>query len=112
MIRRAIGAAQNHGRIFIFSLTLCSLASAGAVWWYYQRQLTAMEEQVIRELRAVSDNKTKQIATWRGERLGDGHVLLSPAIMGVAEKILSDQARPDDSAHLSELLQRYEDAFL
>jgi len=112
MIRRAIGAAQNHGRIFIFSLTLCSLASAGAVGWYYQRQLTAMEEQVIRELRAVSDNKTKQIANWRSERLGDGHVLLSPAITSVAERILEDQARVDDRAHMLGLLRRYEDAFL
>jgi PAS domain S-box-containing protein len=113
MIGRAMGASsRTHGRILIVSLTLCSLATAAAVWWYYDRQLAAMEDQVIHELRAVSENKTAQVANWRSERLGDGHVLMSSAVMRIAERILAGEANGSDAATLSEVVKRFEDAFL
>ncbi|HUB77339.1 MAG TPA: PAS domain-containing protein [Bryobacteraceae bacterium] len=112
MIERALGAdARAHGRNLILLLTLGSIAMAGAVWWYYHRQLTAMEDQVIQELRAVSDNKTKQIATWRAERVGDGEVLLSAPVISIATKILAGGGSPQDTADLAEGLQRFQDAF-
>jgi PAS domain S-box-containing protein len=111
MIRRAFGGAKGHGRILIALLTLCSLATAGAAWWYYTRQFDAMEAEVIQELRAVSENKAKQIANWRGERLGDGHVLMSSPLMDIAERILSGQGSAFDSETLAEVLRRFEEAF-
>jgi two-component system sensor histidine kinase UhpB len=113
MIARALGTGiQRHGRILIGLLTLCSLATAGAVWWYYNRQLAAMEEQVIHELKSVSDNKVAQIANWRAERVGDGHVLMCTPLIRIAERTLSGKASPSDDATLSEVLQRFEDVFL
>ncbi|MEI9974912.1 MAG: PAS domain-containing protein [Ignavibacteriota bacterium] len=113
MIDRALGGgAQRHGHFLIVSLTLCSLATAGAVWWYYNRQLAAMEDQVIHELRAVSDNKAQQIANWRKERLGNGRVLMSAPLMRIAERTLAGQATSADTATLGEVLQRFEDVFL
>jgi two-component system sensor histidine kinase UhpB len=113
MIGRELGAgAKTHGRILIVSLTVCSLATAGAVWWYYTRQLAAMEDAVVQELRAVSDNKSKQIANWRSERLGDGHVLLSSPLIRIAERTLAGQGSASDSATLAEVLKRFEEAFL
>jgi two-component system, NarL family, sensor histidine kinase UhpB len=113
MIGRSLGVlTQDHGRILLISLTLCSLATAGAVWWYYERQLAAMEDQVINELRAVSDNKAKQIVNWRNERLGDAHILMAPPIMQTAEKILSGRGDANDSAALGEVLRSVEEAFL
>jgi len=113
MIRRTLGAvAKTHGRILIVSLTLCSLATAGAVWWYYNRQRAAMEEQVIQVLRAVSDNKTKQVVNWRSERLGDGHVLMSPPINRTAERLLAGRGTAAEYVNLEEVLRRLEGAFL
>ena len=113
MIGRSLGAlAQDHGRILLFSLTLCSLATAGAAWWYYERQLGAMEDQVINELRAVSDNKAKQIVNWRSERLGDAHLLMAAPVMRIAERILSGRADANDAAVFGEVLHRAEEAFL
>ena len=113
MISRALGTGvQRHGRILIGLLTLCSLATAGAAWWYYQRQLAATEEQIIHELKSVSDNKVAQIANWRAERSGDGHVLMSSPLIRIAERTLSSKASDSDAATLSEVLQRFEDVFL
>jgi two-component system sensor histidine kinase UhpB len=105
-------SARTHGRILIVSLTVCSLATAGAAWWYYNRQLAAMEDQVIHELRAVSDNKTQQIVNWRSERLGDGHVLMSSPLIHIAERALAGAASAFDTATLNEVLERFEDVFL
>ena len=113
MIARALGTGvQTHGRILIGLLTLCSLATAGAVWWYYKRQLATMEEQVIHELKSVSDNKVAQVANWRAERAGDGHVLMCSPLIRIAERTLSGKASTADAATLSEVLQRFEDVFL
>ncbi len=112
MIRKALGAvARDYRLTLIVSLTVCSLASAGAVWWYYSRQLAAMEEQVTRELSTVSENKSKQIINWRSERLGDGHVLLVPPVVDAGERILTGQGRASDPPLLAEVLQRFEEAF-
>jgi two-component system sensor histidine kinase UhpB len=112
MIARAFGGAKAHGRILIASLTLGSLATAAAAWWYYTRQLAAMEEEVIHELRAVSDNKTKQIANWRSERLGDGHVLMSSPLARIGDRILAGEGTASDTATMSEVTKRFEEAFL
>jgi two-component system sensor histidine kinase UhpB len=113
MIRKAPGAVtRDYGLTLIISLTVCFLAGACAVWWYYTRQLAAMEEQVTRELTAVSENKVKQIVNWRNERLGDGHVLLVPPVVDASERIISGTGKASDSTLLAEVSQRFEEAFL
>lgn len=108
----AKGVGKTQGRILVASLTLGSLATAGAVWWYYTRQFAAMEEEVVQELTAVSDNKTRQIANWRSERLGDGHVLMGAPVMGVAGRLLSGHGTAADLPALADVLKRLEEAFL
>jgi hypothetical protein len=83
------GGAKTQGRVLIASLTLGSLATAGAVWWYYTRQLAALEDAAVQELTAVCDSKARQIANWRGERLGDGHVQMASPVVGMAGRVLS-----------------------
>lgn len=115
MTRRKVpvaGGAKTHGRILIASLTLGSLATAGAVWWYYTRQLAAMEEAVVRELTAVSDTKTRQIANWRTERLGDGHVQMASTTMRIAERLLAGRGTAGDAGDLREIMRRLQEAFL
>jgi len=109
---RERAGAKTHGRILIASLTLGSVATAGAAWWYYTRQLGAMEEAVVQELRAVSDNKSKQIANWRSERLGDGHGLQSAPVMRIADRLLSGRGAASDASDMAGVMRRYEEAFL
>jgi PAS domain S-box-containing protein len=82
------------------------------VWWYYTRQLAAMEEEVVHELTAVSESKTRQVANWRSERLGDGHALLASPVMADAERLLAGRAQPSDLAHLQSTFRGLEEAFL
>jgi len=105
-------SAKTHGRILIGALILGSLATAGAVWWYYTRQTAAMEEAVVQELSAVCDSKTWQIAHWRSEQLVDGRVQMSWPVIGIAGRILSG-TRPDaGQPGLHDILTRLQAAFL
>jgi two-component system, NarL family, sensor histidine kinase UhpB len=100
----AHGGVKTQGRILIASLTLGSLATAGAVWWYYTRQVGALEEAAIRELTAVCDSKAGQLANWRDERLGDGQVLMASPVSGIAGRILSGQSAGSDRTYLLQIL--------
>jgi PAS domain S-box-containing protein len=108
----AASAAKTQGRILIASLTLGFLATAGAVWWYYTRQLATLEEAVVQELTAVCDSETKQIANWRAERLGDGHVQMASPVIGIAERLLSGRGTAADRAGWLDIMIRLQDAFL
>ena len=81
--------STRHGRLLILSLTACAVALIGAVWWYYQRQREATEAEAVKQLAAIADFKTAQIANWRRERIGDGRVLAVSPLMRCAERILS-----------------------
>ena len=106
------GGAKTQGRILIASLTLGFLATAGSVWWYYTRQLAAMEGAVVQELTAVCDNETRQIANWRSERLGDGRVQMASPVIHIAGHILSGTGTATDRADLLDVLTRLQAAFL
>jgi PAS domain S-box-containing protein len=109
---RAGGSSKTLGRIVVASLTLGFLATAGAVWWYYTRQLAAMRESMVRELMAVSESKARQVANWRSERLGDGHVQMAAPVVRIAARILAGRGTSADRADLLELMARLQQAFL
>jgi len=81
--------STRQGRILIVSLTLGAAALVAAVWWYYTRQRDAAETAAKNELTAIADAKTKQIANWRDERIGDGLVMASSPAMPIAARVLS-----------------------
>ena len=113
--RRDDGPGNNlssQGWILIALVALCSLATAGAVKWYYNRQLATMEDAVVRELKAVSESKAAQIENWRKERIGDGHVMLSSPLMRIAERVLSGRQSASDTDILTEVFTRFEESFL
>jgi two-component system, NarL family, sensor histidine kinase UhpB len=103
---------RKHARILIASLTLGCLATAGAVWWYYNRELAALEQAAIHELAAVCDNKVRQVANWRAERLANGHVLMSSPLIAISSRILSGQGSASDRSALVEVLTALETSFL
>lgn len=106
------GGVETQARILIAALTLGSLATAGAVWWYYNRQLAELEEAAVQELSAVCDNKASQIANWRRERLGDGHMQMASPVMSLAARILSGRGTPADRAGMLDILAHLQAAFL
>ena len=84
-----------------------------AVWWYYTNQRRAMEAAAVRELAAVCDVEKSQIANWRRERIGDGRVLGSLAVMAIATRVLSSAvSREADRAELLDVLSRLAREFL
>ncbi len=104
---------SRHGQILTASLTLGAIAMIVAVAWYYLRQRAAIESAVTQELAAIAEIKAKQIVNWRRERLGDGRVLASSAIMRTARRALSSQViQPADRADLLDVLERCEREFL
>jgi len=81
--------STRQGRILIVLLTVGAAALVAAVWWYYTRQRDAAETAAENELTAIADAKTKQIANWRSERIGDGLVIASSPAMRIAARALS-----------------------
>jgi PAS domain S-box-containing protein len=79
----------TQGRISIVLLTLGAAALVAGAWWYYTRERAAAETAAENELTAIADAKTKQIANWRSERIGDGLVIASSPAMRIAQRILS-----------------------
>jgi PAS domain S-box-containing protein len=99
-------------RILLVSLTLCGAVLVASAWWYYMRQREALESSVMAELSAVADVKSKQIANWRFERLGDGRVLSSSLVAARARNVLSGAAASaPDGAALRDMLERFIAAF-
>jgi two-component system sensor histidine kinase UhpB len=84
--------SNRQGRILIVLLTLGAAALVAVVWWYYASQRDAAETAAKDELTAIADAKTKQIANWRGERLGDGIGVAASPVMRIAVRVLSGRA--------------------
>lgn len=100
------------GRILILSLTFWCLALGAAVWWYYTVQKRATEAATLRGIFAVAAEKTSQVANWRSERMGDGHVVMSSPVMRTARRALSSGTVADaDRADLVDLMHRLAAAF-
>jgi signal transduction histidine kinase len=91
----------RHGRLMILALAFGSVAMMSTIWWYYTRQRGEVESFIARDLAAVADVEATQIENWRGERLGDGHVLSSSRLIGLARNVL---ARPGSDAAAGELM--------
>jgi PAS domain S-box-containing protein len=101
------------GRILILSLTCGCLAMIAAVWWYYTVEKAETEAATLRGTFAVAAGQTAQVANWRRERLGDGHVLMSSAIMRTARRALSSPTIAEaDRQDLLDLMRRLAEVFL
>ena len=83
--------STRQGRTLIVLLTAGAAALVLAAWWYYARQSDAAETAAENELTAIADAKTKQIASWRDERRGDGLGLAASPVMPIAARILAGQ---------------------
>jgi PAS domain S-box-containing protein len=106
------GFSTRHAHILIASLTLGAVLLVGAVWWYYTRQRAAAETAAEDELTAIADAKTKQIANWRSERLGDGLVIESSPVLRIAARALSGAAPTEaDRADIMRLFGGLAQAF-
>ena len=102
-----------HGRVMIVSLILGSLAMVAVIWWYYEREREANEAAVASEVAAIASAKAMQIASWRGERLGDGRVQASSATLKVARRVLmAHDASGADRAELFAVMKQLEQEFL
>ena len=95
--------SARQGRVLIGLLTLGAVALIAAAWWYYTRQRDAAETAAADELTAIADAKTKQIANWRSERIGDGLVLASSPVMRSAARVLT--ARTATAADRADILR-------
>ncbi len=105
--------SSRHGQILIALFTAGAIALIAATGWYYLRQRAAREAMVTQGLRAIAEIKAKQIANWRGERLGDGRVLTSSAILHVAKRVLASRVpEAADRADLLDVMQKLEREFL
>ncbi len=84
----------------------------GVVWLYYNNQKTANEDAAQREVFAVAEAESSQILNWRHERLGDGHVLMSSALIRLAQNALTANAVSSAAhAEMLDLMRRLADAF-
>ena len=105
--------STRHGRLLILSLTVCAAAMIGAVWWYYQRQRQAAENAAVSQLAAIADFKTKQIANWRQERIGDARALAVSPLMRSAQRILAGgRATDEDRTDMMTVMGRLSREFL
>jgi len=101
------------GPILMLSLTCGSLTMIAALWWYYTVQKHQVEDVAMREIFAVAQFKTGQIANWRSERMGDGRVVMSSPVMRVARRVLASRAvNAQDQADVLDLMNRLESQFL
>jgi len=105
--------STGHGRILILSLTFWCLAMVAAVWWYYNVQKRETEAATMRAIFAVAAGTSSQVANWRRERIGDGHVLMSAPVMRTARRVLESRTTAEaDRADLLDLMARLSGANL
>ena len=103
---------QRLNWILIALLTLCGSVMVLAAWWYYASQREDLKSSTLTELTAIADVKAKQIANWRSERIGDGGVLSSAAVQGLARALLTKgTASATARIELQDVLQRFIGAF-
>jgi two-component system sensor histidine kinase UhpB len=108
-----VTAPGKLGLILILSLTCGCLATIAAVWWYYTVQKNETEAATLRGIFAVASGKSDQVANWRRERMGDGKVVMSSAVMRTAGRVLSSPAATDrDRADILHLMRLLAGAFL
>lgn len=97
----------------VLALTFWCLATAAGGWWYYSVQKREVEAVAMRETFAVASSKATQIANWRRERMGNGHVLLSSPVMHITRRILANSATTEaDRADLTDVMRRLAKAYL
>ncbi len=102
-----------YGRVMIVSLILGSLAMVGVIWWYYERERKANEAAIGGEVATIASAKAMQLASWRGERLGDGRVLASSATLKAARRLLlAPDASGADRTELFAVMKQLEQDFL
>jgi len=102
-----------HGRVMIVSLILGSLAMVGVIWWYYEREREANQAAVASEVAAIASAKAMQIASWRGERLGDGRVQAASVTLEIARRVLASPVTADaDRLELFSVMKQLEQQFL
>ena len=105
--------SSRHGRILIALFTAGALALIAATGWYYLRQRAAREATVTQGLTAIAEIKAKQIVNWRRERLGDGRVLMSSAMLRIAKRVLASRVtEAADRADLLDVMEKLEREFL
>jgi len=93
-------------------LAVGAAVSVAAIRWYYLRQREATENAFTDELIAITDAKTKQIANWRRERIGDGNVLASSPVLKTAERVLANKKATDaEGAEIMRVLAALSSAF-
>ena len=95
--------SRSHGRILILLLVCGSLAMIDAVWWYYTVQKRETEAATGRELFAVADAMSQQVANWRQERIAGGRAVMVSLIAREAEGLLAK--RPVASAYREDLVR-------
>jgi len=89
------------------------MATIGVVWVYYNNQKAANEDAAQREVFAVTEVESAQILNWRRERLGDGHVLMSSALIRLAQNGLTPHSISSAAhAEMLDLMTRLADAFV
>ena len=63
---------------------------------YFQTQTARFRQEKEEELTSIAVSKITQIASWRDERLADGHrVKNNPIVYSTIEKFLADQTNPE-----------------
>jgi PAS domain S-box-containing protein len=83
------------------------------VWLYYTVEKEDMEAAAVRTTVAVAAGKVDQVANWRRERIGDGHVAMSSPVQRTASRVLSSRTpSSEDRADLLDLMNRLAGSFL
>ena len=100
------------GLILILSLTSGSLASIGAVWWYYTMQSHETKAAMGRQLFAVAQGKSEQITNWRHERMADARMMMSSGAARIVRRVLGNRVADTDLPDVSDYMSRLESQFL
>jgi PAS domain S-box-containing protein len=113
---RSVPAADpignRRGRILIVALVFWCVAIIAAVRWYYGVEKSQTEDAAMRETFAVAAGKAVQVAAWRRERIGNGHMVMSSPFVRTALRALASRTVADgDRADLLELMRGLARAF-
>ena len=69
-------------------------------WVFFVHEEDLNHRQVVNQLESIAQLKIRQIMQWRGERLGDGQVIVdSPVAAGLVEAWFTDP-RPEQTARI------------
>lgn len=69
-------------------------------WVFFVHEEDLNHRQVVNQLESIAQLKIRQITQWRGERLGDGQVIVdSPVAAGLVEAWFTDP-RPEQTARI------------